>query len=136
MSSGPISQPQPQPVKSSSLPPIEPNNQGGQLSEEQFYNQKDLLKVVRETFGGVATYASTIQSQVVPIELQMTEVGFKNIPLTGDHTEIMKEGLVISIIPLLTRGMGALSCPNCKAQKSLMIECTEHLAEMNEELFC
>ena len=51
----------------------------------------------------------------------MTEIGFKNIPLSSEHTEIMKEGLVISIIPLLTRGIGALSCPNCKAEKSIMI---------------
>lgn len=48
----------------------------------------------------------------------------------------MKEGLIISIIPLFTRGSGAVICPNCKAEKSLLIECTENLAEMNEELFC
>jgi hypothetical protein len=48
----------------------------------------------------------------------------------------MKEGLVISIIPLFTRGSGAMVCPNCKAEKSIYIECTENLAEMNEALFC
>jgi uncharacterized Zn finger protein (UPF0148 family) len=44
----------------------------------------------------------------------------------------MKEGLIISIIPLFTKGSGALVCPNCKAEKTLLIECTENLAEMNE----
>jgi len=48
----------------------------------------------------------------------------------------MKEGLVISIIPLFTRGSGATVCPNCKAEKTIFIECTENLAEMNEALFC
>lgn len=33
----------------------------------------------------------------------------------------MKEGLIISIIPLFTKGAGALVCPNCKAEKTLVI---------------
>lgn len=48
----------------------------------------------------------------------------------------MKEGLVISIIPLFTRGSGAATCPNCKVEKFVYIQCTENLAEMNEALFC
>ena len=48
----------------------------------------------------------------------------------------MKEGLLISIIPLFTKGSGAIVCPNCKAEKELLIECTQNLAELNEDLFC
>ncbi len=36
----------------------------------------------------------------------------------------MKEGLIISVIPLFTRGSGAIVCPNCKAEKILLIEGT------------
>ena len=72
----------------------------------------------------------------MPVELELTELGFKTIPLTEEQTQIMKEGLVISINALFTRGSGALVCPNCKPEKKLLIECTENLAEMNEDLFC
>lgn len=106
------------------------------LSEEDYYNQKDLLAAIRESFAGFATYSSSIRSIVISIQLNMTEEGFKEIPLTSDQREIMTEGLIISIIPLFTRGSGAAVCPNCKAEKQLLIECTENLAEMNEELFC
>ena len=50
MTSGPVSRPQP---VSSKPPPQE-------ISEEEYYNQKDLLKAIRETFGGLAVYESTI----------------------------------------------------------------------------
>ena len=66
----------------------------------------------------------------------MTELGFSTIPLNEDHTHLMKDGLSLSIIPLLTRGSGAVVCPNCKPEKKLLIEGTENLAEMNEDLFC
>ena len=66
----------------------------------------------------------------------MTELAFKEIPLSKEHEELMREGLIISIISLFTRGTGAIACPNCKPEKKLLVECTENLAEMNEDLFC
>ena len=42
-----------------------------------FFNQKDLLRVVREAFSGFASYPSTVKSTIVSIELSLTNIGFK-----------------------------------------------------------
>lgn len=78
-----------------------------QLSEEDFYNQKDLLRAIRETFAGYASYSSRIKSIVISILLELTEEGEQHIKLTNEQRTIMREGLIISIIPLFTKGSGA-----------------------------
>ena len=63
------------PVTRSSLPNL--RMLGSSPLSSNFYDDRDLLKVVREVFGGFATYYSTIPSTTVIIDLHFTPKGYE-----------------------------------------------------------
>ena len=47
------------------------------IGEADYYDQRDLLRVVREAFGAYACYPSTIKSTIVSIMLSLTQKGYQ-----------------------------------------------------------
>ena len=63
------------PVTRSSLPNLRMLGSSPLLSS--FYDDRDLLKVVREAFSGFATYYSTTPSTTVIIDLRFSPKGYE-----------------------------------------------------------
>jgi len=77
------------------------------------------LRAIKVTLAGYASYNSNIKSTIVPIAIELTEKGYKELQLSENHLETLKGGIVISFYPIFSKGNGASVCPNCKPEKEI-----------------
>ena len=75
------------------------------------------MKAIKVTLAGYGSFSSTVKSTILPIAVELTEKGYKELTLNKNHFNTLKRGIVFTFYPMFTRSNGAYICPNCKPEK-------------------